>query len=764
MAGSAQHPLNMLVWLGWAAAVSLIGCGGCGAESSAGAGGGALQSAAQGGGTAETYQPAVHLVDELPRCDVEHRGLLLDLGSDDLAGRFGWRLDVPEGVASSDHQGASWARIYDRKLELTFHLSEVTPVFVSARVRGKDSRQAVVSIDGQLVGTIKLSRDEVRIGSTRTTSVPLDSGIHRLQLRFRGRKASGAEPFAEFDWIRIGVPDELERAYGAPTQFDVRAPAAELGGVPHRALALRAPGVIRCALRVPEGARLRTAVGMRGAGRATVAIRARADGQPAKVLQWTEVEGGDSAAWTDIDLPLDAFASKIVALELASTKATGPGRLLFGDPVIAVPQPRRSGTARAQTVVIVVLDGVEREDLAPWRGTITPHLPTLTQLVPQVTVFDQHRVPSGLVAGVMASFLSGSSPRSHRLADPGARLPESVLTLGAMARNASVRAAMFTGVPSTFKAFGFGEGWDRFTEYAPNGGRLASAPIDDALEWLEDVPPAGEARHPMLVVVHARGGHPPWELTPAESATLPPADYTGYFSARRAAQSIADVRERRGRLSEADRERMRALFLAGLGRQDEALGRLVAELHDSGRWESTLFIVMGDLSSARRTLFADGVDPDEAALTVPLLVRFPAGTRAGERVDRPTEIYDVARTALVALGITPPPEMLGRDLARVASGPSGAPSALRVAYTDERYSARWGRFVLKGTEGSEPRLCDVTLDPTCSADRKAAFPIVTQAIFRQLASFTARRPVAARREPVTIDSDTAAMLNVWGAY
>ena len=39
----------------------------------------------------------------------------------------------------------------------------------------------------------------------------MDAGQHVLQLRFRGRRSSDAEPFAELDWVRIGTPDELER-------------------------------------------------------------------------------------------------------------------------------------------------------------------------------------------------------------------------------------------------------------------------------------------------------------------------------------------------------------------------------------------------------------------------------------------------------------------------------------------------------------------------------------------------------------------------
>ncbi|MBW2522767.1 MAG: sulfatase-like hydrolase/transferase [Deltaproteobacteria bacterium] len=747
-----------------AAVVLCCGCGGC--SDSTGAAGDGVDSGASkpSAGEQPEYVTAVDLVDQLPHCDADHRGVLLDLGGDALRGAYGWSLAVPQGIVSSSHQGASWARIYDRQVDLSFVTSVTSPVFVSMRAIGRDARSATVSVDGQLLGTIRLTREEVSTRSTRTTKLPLEAGIHQLRIRFRGRKQPGADPFAEVDWIRIGVPDEIERTYGAPTQADLLTPSAKLGGIPKRGIALRAPGAVRCTLRIAPEARFRSAVGMRGTGNAKVAIRVRRDGEPAKVLQWIEVKGGEDARWSDLDLPLESFEREIVSLELVASESSGTGRLLLGDPAIVVPVDAPPKVAPAKTAVVVVLDGVEPTDLPPWRQTVTPHLPTLSMLAESATVFDEHRAPSTLVSAVVASLISGLSPRQHRLSDAGAKLPESVSTLGTFARDASVRAAMFTGVPTTFEAFGFAGQWEHFKQYPPNEGRLASAPFDDAIEWIGEATATGDDAPPLLVVIHARGGHPPWELTPPEAATLPPADYTGFFGPRRAAETLANVRERRARLSDADRIRMRALFFAGLTRQDEALGKLVARLEELGRWDSSLFVITGDVSSARASLFADGGPLEEHRLHVPLYVHFPEGKHAGERVDHPTQIYDVLHTAMASLGLKPPPGTLGHDLAAVAGDVVTDWQRPRVAFVDEQYSARWGQFVLRGEEGERPTLCDLRVDPTCSFNRWRSFPIVTRGIFRRLA--TTLKPPARphERTSVTMASETAAQLKVWGAY
>jgi hypothetical protein len=733
----------------------LAACDGCGAESVP-----EDQGSSGAGESGPKQQITYSIIDALPSCDVDHRGLLLDLGAGVLPGRIG--LVVPRGIVTSEHDGASWVRVYDRTLTVSFHLSKVAPLFVSLRAIGRDASRVTVSLDGFLLGTLKIGRNEVKVATTRASKLPVDAGLHELKLRFRGNKRSDTDPYGEIDWIRVGTTDELKRTYGAPTMGDVLTSSAQLGGVPHRAISLRAPGAVRCTIRVPHHGRLRTAVGMRGDGNATAAIVVRRDGEDAAILKRVDVKGGADATWNDVDVKLHQYVGQIVTIELSALKTTGTGRLMFGDPVVVVPAVGSEKTARARAVVVVVMDGVERDELPPWRQTETPHLPNLSRLAKTATVFHGHRAPSTLVSAAVASMLTGLSPRVHGLVDAGARLPASARTIAGIASEGSVRAAFFTGVPTTFEPFGFNGSWDKFVQYPPNGGRLASAPLDDAAVWLDDAPASADGR-PLLAVLHTRGGHPPWEVKPDEARKLPPADYTGYFGPRRAAQIIAKLEGRYSRLSDQDVERMRALFFAGLSREDQALGKLIDHLEDTGVWDSTLFIVTGDVASGRAHLFQDAVEPNEAALTVPLYVHFPEGAHAGLRVDHPTEVYDITQTILSSLGLEPAADMLGNDLAAIASGRVDHAERIRVALTDESYSVRWGNYALLGKANKRPRLCDLNVDPTCAYDRRHDFPLVYQSLFRRYAAYDLGRPPPAR-DPLTLDSEVAAMLKVWGSY
>ena len=706
----------------------------------------------------------VDLVKALPSCDVDHRGPLLDAGTEAMVGRYGWSRGVPPGVASVEHDGSTWARITDRKIQVSFTLLAPTPIFVSARGVAYGARSAAVLLDDQPLGTLAFHREQIRVAQTGTTNLPVDPGLHTLTLRFSGRVRDG-DAFADLDWIRVGIPDDSAVVYGPPTLRDTIAPTASLSGVPHRALALHAPGKIRCALRFAHEARFRASVGLQGAGEGEAEIRVLRDGKKPEVLRVVHLEGGDKAAWVDVDLPLEPFASAVGALELAATAAPKGGRVLFGDPAIVLPPVTAAPPAASRAVVIVVLDGVARSELPPWNGSPPATLPTFSELAQASAVFDRHRAPTTVVAASMASLLTGLPPAAHGMTDAGARLPSALPTVAAVARDASVRTAMFTGVPYTFRAYGFASGWERFVERSPSSGAPATAPIDDATALVADLA-KGPADARLFIVVHARGGHPPWDVTPKELSAAAPAEYGGLVEPRKAPQTLAKMRRsRRAKVvTDADRQRIHALETLGLAGQDRALAALVTALKAAGLWDATLFLVTGDVASGADDLFGDALDLKEPVLSLPLYAHFPGGLAAGRRLSEPTEVVDLARTSLAALGLVPPTQSFGRDLARLAADLDVASDAPQVAILDNRYSARWGDLVLSGKYPAPPSLCDLGVDATCAFNRRDAMPIAAGAIFRGIvAQDMAMRAIAARREPASLDADTAAAMSVWGA-
>ena len=705
---------------------------------------------------------ALHWVEQLSRCEVDRAGTLIDLGSPGAQGLSGaWSLTPDPSVVDIERDGETWARVFGKSLNLRFVLDQASPVFVALRARGVGTRTAAIELDGKPLGSVSLIRGQARILSTRPSPAPIPPGTHTIDIRFLGSARGQTEPSAEIDWIRAGTAEEDDdaRTYAPPTQSEIVA-NVPLGGVPQRSVALRPSSTLRCTTFVPAGARFKALLGLEGQGTGESAVVISRDGEAPIVLHTEQVKGGEHAQWAPVDVDLESLAGKIVTLELQSRSATPGGRLLFGDPTIYLATEPPEVLPAAKLAVVVVMAGIDRARL----GNFTNY-PTLSELSRSATTFEAHRSPTTVTAGVMASLLTGLAPRAHGLEDGGARLSAGLTTLSVAARDGSVQTAMFAGCPSSFEAFGFGRGWDKFATYSPVEGAPAVAPLTDATKWTADRMKTEEAR--VLVVVHARGGHPPWDVTLNEAAKLPPIEYSGTMEPRRAGELIARARAKhsRFRLNESDRTRMWAIYESALAGQDRALGHFIETIKKAGLWDKTLFIVTGDLSTSsdNRAPFGDGEDPSEDVLRVPLWVHFPGSALSGKVVQLPTGTTDLSRTVLHALRLPVPDGFEGVDLFTTGSGVALPGGRALQATLGRHYSLRLGDLILSGMAGKVPSLCDTVSDPTCANDRMERMPRAAALLFRLAyeaeAAAQRHKPI---REPATVDAPTAAALQVWG--
>ena len=139
----------------------------------------------------------------------------------------------------------------------------------------------------------------------------------------------------------------------------------------------------------------------------------------------------------------------------------------------------------------------------------------------------------------MASMLTGSPARAHGVSEPDAMLGPNGITIAEAARQAGVVTAMFTANPTTTATYGFARGWETFTARSPAEDGPATAVFEDVERWLD-----GHKEDRFLVVIHARGGHPPWDVA-GDEKDLPPAGYTGSMDAKHAGEVLAKVRRQR---------------------------------------------------------------------------------------------------------------------------------------------------------------------------------------------------------------------------
>jgi arylsulfatase A-like enzyme len=706
----------------------------------------------------------------LDGCTLGHRGVLLDFGDPSMRaalhpGSIDRALDRAEDE-SVEHEGASWLRVRSRVLTSTFYWPAVATddpegsAYVEARVRGILARTASVLIDGRPVGVWSLGKGETRIVVARA-SLPLTlaPGGHELTLHFVGGARATDEALAEIDWAHVGTGEPGE-PYAAPTHDEV-AVDATVGGRAMRTVSLRAPGFVHCSGWIPANATLEVSLATAGGGDADVQALLIRDRRSPIVLGTAHVDG-EGAEWAPWSVPVTGLEGEgaLASIELAVLRA-GPGTnvLLGGASVVAAGSAPATTTPAVRNAVLVVLGSTSAKALAPWGG---PHaVPALTRVAAEGTMFGANRASSSLANAVVASMLTGLPARSHGLEDAGARLPDGIVTVEEACRQGGVATAMFTANPTTSGAFGFDRGWDTFVAHDPLEDGPATQVFDEAAAWIE----AHKADR-FLVVVHGRGGHPPWDAAPEDLKTMPPDGYLGIIEPRRAAEALAKVRKHPGRFKDDDRVRAWALYDRAVDTHDEALGRLLASLGSAGHEDDTAVVVTGDVaaSEAPSVPFDDSEALDEPLLATPLAIRWPpASGLGGRRVDAPSTPIDLARTVLDSLGLSPPAAFQGIDLAGLAQGTAAVVERPLAATRATRFSVRWGPYVLMGLRERETRVCDLSLDPTCIADVRATSPLALDPIQRFAVDTLARRPAGWHaRTPAVLDAHTMAALVRWG--
>jgi hypothetical protein len=220
-----------------------------------------------------------------------------------------------------------------------------------------------------------------------------------------------------------------------------------------------------------------------------------------------------------------------------------------------------------------------------------------------------------------------------------------------------------------------------------------------------------------------------------------------------------------------DWRRLFALQKAALLKQNAELSSLVAWLRKREAYDDTLLIVMGDVGAGEPPTIPFGTQGSltEEALAAPLLIKFPQGHRAGERVEGWFAPRDVARTIGTVLELEK--EFGELDLSR-KTATVNALVRPHIAYREARYSMLFDSFLLVGEDQKAPALCSPSLDPTCQEDRSGEQILAARALW--LATWNTLHPALMAADPDvpstredepiegTPEQDFENALTVWG--
>jgi hypothetical protein len=698
-------------------------------------------------------------------CVFGFEGTVLDFGDPDMRARWGNKLIAPR-LELVEREGGTWARIRARSLAVDFYVAPppdaakgsnnpAEAAFLEARLRGGSAKVVSFYVNGKIVGTTSLAKDEVRTVAFKAPGAETPAGANELLLRFSGAPKSTSDPMAEVSWVHLGQ-GEPNPKYPVLFRGGAKVSATLLGNA-QRALALRGGGYVRCPGWIPSGGRVETALGLSGPGVGDAEVRLIRDRSAPFVLGTAHLDAAE-AGGKAVTFPLPDLGDKngtLGALELWATHVTPGTRVLFGEPKLTGPVPpplERPPATRG--VVLVVLGSPATRSLAPYGGArVTPEL---SRLAARGIVFEAHHATTGLESGAFASMITGLSPTDHAVSDLDARLPATLTTLADAAREAGIATAFFAANPAVGAAFGFDRGWSTFEAQGPLDGVPAVGIVDRAGAWI-----AEHKAERFLVVVYARGGHPPWDVSPDEQKTLPPEKYAGSLDAKHAAELMAHPNAHG--LGDDDRVRAWAMYDVAMAAHDAALGRLLDTIDTAGRAGDTAVIVTGDVGVDATIPLTPPGSLDEAVLWTPLVVGLPGRDYAGSRVSTPTRGDDLARSVLALFGLAPPDAFGGVPLIDLAAHRiSPFPRPLMASYGD-RFALRWSNFVEVGQKGREGKLCDLSLESTCVSDVRATYPLASGMLHSEaFDSVVDRRERPPPREPAILDKETRDALRAWG--
>jgi arylsulfatase A-like enzyme len=422
--------------------------------------------------------------------------------------------------------------------------------------------------------------------------------------------------------------------------------------------------------------------------------------------------------------------------------------------------------------VVYLVDTLRADHLGCY-GYPRPTSPALDEFARRAVLFENGRAQAPWTKPAVASILTGLHPITHGAQQRPQRISATVETLAERLRAAGYQTALFTTNANVAARFGFDQGFDEFRYLATARGRKRLHVDSEAInqrvfEWLG----RRDRGRPFFLVVHTLDPHDPYRpaerfrarLAPevdVEAACCARSDELGRLSAAQAAARAAAARQ---------------LYDAEIAQNDEAFGRLMAELERRELTGASAVLFTSDHGEE----FLDhggwkhGWTLYEEMLRIPFVLSLPGGAHAGRRFAGPADQVDVAPTFLALAGLGVPAELPGRDLvaalerreesaaggsyAWLERGPLGWASAARGSFKLVRFRGDWtpplGRRAVE--------LYDLAADPGERRDLAFARPVPQLWLAGSLAEVVARHRARSAAEETPIDPELERALRALG--
>jgi arylsulfatase A-like enzyme len=375
---------------------------------------------------------------------------------------------------------------------------------------------------------------------------------------------------------------------------------------------------------------------------------------------------------------------------LAGTIATlyalpfAAGRFAVSYSVVAR-SAREAPSVKRPNIVFILVDTL-RADHLPMYGYGRQTAPNLNALAAAGVTFTQMYAPSSATRPSVASIFTSLYPIVHKTNHERDFLPDSVVTLAEILRDAGYQTFGISGNPNVSSVFGFAQGFDAYHLSKPEGAfRLtvmgsiledvlnkemfdfvsrehleikgrADGITEFTLRWMER-----NFNGPAFLYVHYIDPHDPYS---------PPAPFDNAFDYRRAPPLRAGRVEPLQLVSTGhDRARVAHTIDQYDGEilyNDQEIGRLLAGLKQLGILDNALVIMTSDHGEEFWEHDQVGHDKTlyEEVVRVPFIVSWPERIAPGASYREMVNLVDVMPTMLELLEVKPPARIQGFSFAK----------------------------------------------------------------------------------------------------
>lgn len=359
-------------------------------------------------------------------------------------------------------------------------------------------------------------------------------------------------------------------------------------------------------------------------------------------------------------------------------KATARSSLAFAFVLVLIgcsDEPRPS-------VLLITVDTLRADRLSCY-GYPLETTPNIDALAGRGVRFEDCTAQWPLTWPSMASFLSGTYPKTNGVRGTPRKLPESLVLLSELFERSDYRTAAVVSNFNLGKTFsfdrGFGhfvEAWqERWKEFAPGEefqnwpGRVkqftdATTVTDEGLHWLESL----SSDEPFFLWLHYMDPHGPY---------APPEEFSSLFEDHHPTQKVEMEkipryqRQKRGNQPIDDLAYYKTQYDREIRYLDTELGRLLGKVSEL-RADSPLLICFtadhGESLDEHESYLEHGRVTYQTDARVPAIIAFEGQVPAGRVVSEPMGLIDLSPTLLELVGRTPPASFESRSLAGVVRG------------------------------------------------------------------------------------------------